>query len=347
MTTEDLSVALFKTNYLGDSVLFVPVVKEIRRLRPSWRINLVVSPAQAPLFSGDVGGPDILSVGPERFKAAWKNPVEAASWCRKLLARKVGASLVSYDQGSFAHILARVAGGSIRVGGADLRIRAPTMLTHAVAFADGWSIAQWNWEMARTLLNETGGSGDMASSPPPPTLGHLTGKAPSRPSGVVIHAGSKWTHTRWPLERYAELAGRLSRDFAVTWVTVPETRGAEIPREVKSVECADVGQLARVLAGAQLFIGNNSGPMHLANALGTPVVAITGPSAPEWNPQWWTDRTVVLRTPGLRCAPCDRKQYSPGFCANAEEPVACLRRITVDFVESQGRELLNRTCAGT
>jgi ADP-heptose:LPS heptosyltransferase len=340
-STDSLRVALFKTNYLGDNVVFVPVAQELRRVRPGWRITLITSPNEAPLYEGCIPKDDILTVGPLEMKEAWRRPTYAARWWSELRRRSLDASLVSYDQGSFAHLLARVAGGSVRVGGAGLRIKARGMMTHTTERAQGWSIAKWNWEMGRTLVRALDPSAAWAENPPAPDLGHLTVPVARVPGRVVIHAGSKWLHTRWPLENYVELARRLSTRAEVIWVEVPETSGAALPEGVRSQRCANVRELCQLLASASLFVGNNSGPMHVANAVGTPLVALTGASAPEWNPSWHPASSTVLRTPGLACAPCERVQFSPGFCANTEEPVACLRRLSVGLVESECRGRLD------
>jgi heptosyltransferase-2 len=151
---------------------------------------------------------------------------------------------------------------------------------------------------------------------------------------VLIHAGSKQAHTRWPLESFAQLAAQLSRQSEVIWIDTPETRGAALAAKVTRCETRTLEELAGQIARAQLYVGNNSGPMHLASALGTTGVVISGPSAYAWDPAWHREHWQVLRTPGLACLPCEHGPFSPGRCTNEAEPMACMRRWSVDAIAS-------------
>jgi ADP-heptose:LPS heptosyltransferase len=340
MSDELKSLAIFKTNFLGDNVVFVPVVQALRRLRPGWRITLITSPREAPLYAKSIPEGDLLTVESGRLKKAWRNPLEFGGWVAELRRRKVDASYLGFDQSSAAHLIAWAAGGGYRVGGDGLRTKVRGTLTKAVPCGPGWSSARWNWEMMRALLTDFGGADGLPEEPPAPDLSHLTAGVERLHGRIVIHAGSKWEHTRWPLDRFAELAGRLARDHEVVWINVPETRGSSLAGNVGNQECADIGSLARLLSSAALFVGNNSGPMHLANAVGTPLVAIAGASALGWNPGWHRQKVRVIRTGGLACAPCETIQHTPGRCLNTGEPLACLRRIDVDAVEAECRGVL-------
>jgi hypothetical protein len=92
----------------------------------------------------------------------------------------------------------------------------------------------------------------------------------------VIHPFSGSLRKNWPLERFQDLGARLGAKFCCG----PEEA---LPG---AAQFADLGELAQWLAGAQLFIGNDSGIAHLAAAVGTPVVAIFGPTDPAiWAPR--------------------------------------------------------------
>jgi ADP-heptose:LPS heptosyltransferase len=101
-----------------------------------------------------------------------------------------------------------------------------------------------------------------------------------------------------------------------------------------------IGELSEWLAGADLFLGNNSGPMHLANAIGCHGVVVTGPSAAGWDPYWNRERWTVLRHPGLLCAPCEVPDRELAGCVNSESPMACLRYFTPGMVEAACRARL-------
>ena len=111
---------------------------------------------------------------------------------------------------------------------------------------------------------------------------------------IVIHPFSGSPRKNWPLALYRELAGALSRRFPVAWCAGPEE---ELPGAVRF---GDLYELAQWLAGARLTIGNDSGVMHLAAAVGCPVVALFGPSDPSiWAPRGECVRVVTPPRPGM------------------------------------------------
>ncbi|RFC44260.1 MAG: heptosyltransferase-2/heptosyltransferase-3 [Verrucomicrobia bacterium] len=338
-----MHLLILKVNHLGDNVVFLPVVQTLRRLYPDWRLTVVTAPQVAALYQADVAESDLLLVRPDRFNTAWKRPWELVSWAARLKARRFDAALVSYDQGSVAHGLAKFTGAPIRVGAANLKIRLRNTLTSEVALAPGWSMARWNWETARALVTRLDPTNRWPAEPPAPNLDHLVSEIQPAPGRIVIHAGSKQVHTRWPLERFVALADRLSRQFDVSWIDTPETSSAALARGVARPETRTLAELVKAIAGARLFVGNNSGPMHLASALGTPGVVISGPSAYAWDPAWNAPRFQILRTPGLACLPCEQGPFSPGRCLHAAEPMACMQRWSVESVEAACRAALART----
>jgi hypothetical protein len=120
------------------------------------------------------------------------------------------------------------------------------------------------------------------------------GLAKPCPSGpVVIHPGSGSTAKNWPVERFAELASGLSARGLATLFVVGEVererfsaRDFEHLTAVATVKvCDDLRILHETLLGAQAFVGNDSGPTHLAAMLGLPTVALFGGSDPVvWSP---------------------------------------------------------------
>ncbi len=104
---------------------------------------------------------------------------------------------------------------------------------------------------------------------------------PPRPrAGAVIHPFAASAAKRWPMERFRELARLLERRMPVCWCAGPED---ELPGALR---IPDLYELAVRLAGARVFIGNDSGISHLAAAAGTPVVVLFGPTDPAvWAPR--------------------------------------------------------------
>jgi len=102
-----------------------------------------------------------------------------------------------------------------------------------------------------------------------------------RDNFAVIHPFSGSARKNWPLEKFRQLARGLERAMRVRWCAGPDD-----PPLDGAVRIDDLYELARWLAGARLYVGNDSGITHLAAAVGTPVLALFGPSDPGiWAPR--------------------------------------------------------------
>ena len=98
---------------------------------------------------------------------------------------------------------------------------------------------------------------------------------------AVIHPFSGGARKNWPLEKFRALAGQLERTMPVRWCA-----GREDPPLEGAVHIDDLYELACWLARARLYVGNDSGITHLAAAVGTPVLALFGPTDPKvWGPR--------------------------------------------------------------
>ena len=117
--------------------------------------------------------------------------------------------------------------------------------------------------------------------------GDLVNRAELRGGYVAINPGAGWDSKRWPIERYAEVARFLSsRGIAslVTWggkqeLVWAETIVAQSQGAATLCPPTSLLELAAVLRRARLFVGSDTGPLHLAAAVGTPCVALFGASA--------------------------------------------------------------------
>jgi heptosyltransferase III len=148
-----------------------------------------------------------------------------------------------------------------------------------------------NWTFHRALPPE--GCGVHATDFFANQVGAPTGYAPMIPvrhkiehSAVVLHPFSGSRKKNWPLERFQELAARIGEP--VRWLAGPEDAlpGAD--------RFDDLGELAHWLAGALVYVGNDSGITHLAAAVGAPTVALFGPTDPKvWGPRG--ERVQYLR----------------------------------------------------
>jgi heptosyltransferase-2 len=131
---------------------------------------------------------------------------------------------------------------------------------------------------------------DLPGTPPSPVSG------PSR-DFVAIHPGSGAPDKNWPAERFAAVARGLEPDLTCVWVRGPAEAGlGPAPAGAKELAGEALHAVASELAAARLYLGNDSGLSHLAAAVGTPTLALFGPTDPAlWAPRGRQVR--VLRAP--------------------------------------------------
>jgi len=156
---------------------------------------------------------------------------------------------------------------------------------------------------------------------------------------VCINTGGGWYTKRWGLDRFAALADRLSEEYSARIVIpwgpgqLPEaeeirkrmTRDAFIP------PATTLRQLGALIKRCSIIVTNDSGPMHIASAVGTPVLGIYGPTDPVLQGPYG-DNHVVVRNEGLQCLGCNLTACPIGH--------PCMLGLSVETVLAGVRQLL-------
>ena len=158
---------------------------------------------------------------------------------------------------------------------------------------------------------------------------------------VQIHPASRWRFKCWPAERNAELIDRLASRHRVVVTAAPDPEETDLVEQILSTAKSmplnlagklSIKELGALAARARLFVGVDSMPMHLAAAMGTPIVALFGPSGEdEWRP-WRVPHRVVTSTHA--CRPCGNDGCGGGKVSE------CLTTLGVDAVHAAVQELL-------
>jgi lipopolysaccharide heptosyltransferase II len=151
---------------------------------------------------------------------------------------------------------------------------------------------------------------------------------------VAFGISARWPTKRWPVASFGAVAEALQRDAGVRAVLIGGPEDRQAARDVTahmSVSPVDLtGEtelrlLPALLSSASVLVTNDSGPMHVASAVGTPVVAVFGPTSPVRTGPYG-GRHAVLARADVPCRPCfDRR------CRNAT-PLECLSRVTPEEV---------------
>ena len=161
---------------------------------------------------------------------------------------------------------------------------------------------------------------------------------------VVLSPGAEYGGAKvWPADRYGRVAAVISRRTGRRVVVVGSKGEAAVGDEILGGTGAgrnlagrcSVDELLSVLRGASLVIGNDSGPAHIAAAMGRPTVAIFGSTSPSWTAP--RGRMVEIVNAGTECSPCFERECPDG------EP-RCMTEIEPEFVFEKACRLLGEVC---
>ena len=164
-----------------------------------------------------------------------------------------------------------------------------------------------------------------------------SGVAPGT-SWVAMNVSARWPTKRWPAESFAEVADRLQQEGygSVVLIGGPNERAevATVTGQMKTpaidlTGATTVGLLPALLRKASLLITNDSGPMHIAAVVGTPVVALFGPTSALLTGPYGAGHSVL--TGNVSCRPCFSRT-----CSNVL-PLECLRAVSPEQVLTAAR----------
>jgi lipopolysaccharide heptosyltransferase II len=277
-------IALLKPSALGDIVHSLPVLSALRTRFPAARITWVVNTAYEPLIRNHPDLTDTLAFDRGVFrKGVWDSARYAAGFAAELRRRQF--DLVIDLQGLFRTGLMCLATGSPRrIGFANAREGSRHTYTHTIRVPDANRIHAVD---RYRRVAEALGAGDI------PVRFHIPidpvetaavraelGELP-RP-WVAAAVGAKWLTKRWPTSHFAESLRRAHAAFGGTALLVGTGDDAAMSREVMNgligpardfTGRTSLPRLAALLAECDVMLANDTGPLHLAAALGVPCVA--------------------------------------------------------------------------
>lgn len=332
------NILVIKLRYLGDVLLATPTLQALKAAYPTARLTALVNRGTEEML---IGNPDVDEI----------MPVDRGSiveqWRFAVTVRRRGFDLVvDLTDGDRAAFLTWISGASVRIGfNAEQRWtgRCYTTVVYGNATAhrierDLAALTPLNIaprdRIPRLWLSHEDESGAEE------LLANLA--VPSDQSLVVIQPGARYWFKAWPSERFAELADRLTERLGCQVLVGGSRQEIDLAqlvvKQAKSRLISIAGRspirtLAALFKRAALFVGNDTGAIHIATAVGTPVVALFGPSNPaEWGPRGGPAEVIYK---GLDCRAC----FHP-TCQRGEQN--CMKLITVDEVMSAAARQLGQ-----
>ncbi len=317
---------IFKVNQLGDTIVFLPAFQELRRRFPSWSFYVFCTPVSEPLFE-EIPRANVHVFSNEYFRRAWRHSYRFFDLLKLVRSIRADICLYSEDQGPVSFLLGCLARIPMRVGPSHRRLS--WTLTHPVTVKTSELVGVKDWRIAQKLAQSMGDNHTWVSAPPAPELFGLP-LSRCENNKILIHPGASREYKKWSLERFLELANLLSKDFEVVWIEQRKSEEAKLLNGIKKLRGESLFRLTQEIQTCSLYIGNNSGPMHLASALGVPCIIFNGPSDPPWDPHWNSDLNVLLRDPSVLCQPCDSQARPANICRNQSQPMQCMNVWTLE-----------------
>lgn len=331
------STLVIQTSFLGDTVLTTPLLAQLANRGP---VDVVTTPASAALLANH---PAVRTVIPYDKRGTDRGVRGVLRLARQL--RRTGYDLALLAQGSWrSAALALLARIPSRVGFDTSAGR--LLYSKRVPYRDDLHHAARLLMLARPNGREPSPEELRPSLVPGyaereavDSLLARNGVAPSERL-VALAPGSVWGTKRWPY--FPELAQLLAPHARV--MVIGSSEDAPLAGAITTAEPAAVdasGQLS-LLASAELIgrcgvvVTNDSAPLHLASAMGTPTVAIFGPTVPDFGFGPLSPRASVVGEESLPCRPCDR--HGPQQCPLGHH--RCMRDLAPSLVAERALTLL-------
>ncbi len=342
---------------MGDVLLAAPVGLVLRAGLPSARIDWLVGPWATEVVRRASHADAIMTCDFPGFtrrpkRSAWEPYVELAREAGRLRRARYDAALVLRPDHWWGAVLAAAACIPHRIGFGVPECR--PFLTHQLPFAGGEHSVELGLSLAR-LAAEVLAPGTSVGTAEPAfgveaderrwVAGLLdeAGLAARSPL-VAIHPGSGALLKNWATSRWSEVGEAIQQRTGGGVVLTGSREEAALLREAAARLDSplvlngrtSLGQLAALFERCDLVVGGDSGPLHLAAAVGTPTVRVYGPTDPAvFGPRGPARHRVVQV--GLACQPCGNIVAPP--CGAISGP-ACLREVSVESVLAEAMQAL-------
>lgn len=317
-STPPRRILIIKPSAIGDVVHALPVLNLLRARWPSSQVSWLVTPACAGLLEGHPQLDEVIRFERKQYGKAWRSPSAAMALLRFTRALRGRQFDLTIDlQGLFrSGWLAAMTRAPMRVGLAAAREFGWIYYTHKVPEGHRERHAvELNLDIAEAL-----GLGRGPVKFVFPTTdedrAHVAELVGAAGRYAVFLPGANWETKRWPPEKFAACVRPLRERFGLESIVAggPDDAAlaARIPGARDLTGKTNLRQLVALLERAALVIANDTGPMHIAAALGRPLVSMYGPTNPTLTGPFERLGSVVqLEIP---CRPCYGRHCSHKSC---------------------------------
>lgn len=328
-------ILLVRLRLIGDVLMTTPSVKILRNALPSAKIYYLVEPPQDELLEGN---PDIDRLIVINRKASFKELFEVI---RKIRKEKFDVA-IDFHGGPRASILTLLSGAKIKVGYSY----SPRKVFYHVKVERG--VKDGFIHSVINQLNLLKGLGMEWQDIPPLFMPDIDEKDKEKldkifkdndlteKNFIVIHVSAGNRYREWGVENWKSLIEAISKDIKLKCVVIGSRddifyeRFLDFPNVVSLIGKINLKEVREVIKRSLLFVGPDSGPMHIASTTDTPIIALFGPTTPLVFGPWKRDAIIIEGS--TECRPCNQKRCDLDF--------RCIREIKPEVVYDHIKRVL-------
>ncbi|MCG2714337.1 MAG: lipopolysaccharide heptosyltransferase II [Candidatus Omnitrophica bacterium] len=342
-------ILIVRTDRIGDVVLSTPVIKALRQRYPQAYISMMVAPYALEIIEGNPYLDEVIVYDKGGLHKSWLRSLKFASRLKK---KKFDLAVILHPTNR-VHLLTFLAGIPKRLG---YNRKLGFLLNEKKEHKKQEGLkheAEYNLELLKDL-GITGRHTELyipIKAESEKWVNDLFKSFGIRQSDklLAINPGASCPSKLWPLERFAEVALKLARAHNLKILVLAGPKDMLLADKIalrqelkgKVINLAgrsSISQLASILKRCVLFISNDSGPVHIASAVGTPVISIFGRSQPGLSPKRWgplgkRDRYLHKEVGCIQC-----------LAHNCQKEFACLKAISVEDVVLAAESTLKCLC---
>ena len=350
---------IVRLSAMGDVIHTLPAVQVLRAAFPQAMIGWLIEERWAELLCAP-GAPRRGTRSPLRPLVDWVHTVNLRAWGDSLLSVHTVQQIarvwndirsVHYDvaidlQGAIrSAVLGRWSGARVVYGAAEPRESPASIWYTRQTAASGAHVIEQNLSVAEAVAGKKLEVPRVELPHDPDAERRMEQHLAELGSGnfAILNPGAGWGAKRWPARRYGSVAKALADDGVATIINYGPGE-EDLARETEAASegaarpmTCSLTELIALTRRAKLFVGGDTGPMHLAAALRVPVVAIFGPTDPARNGPYGT-RSIVLRNPESPTSHTRRSQPDQGLLQIGVEAVVKAARSLFAEGKSGGQE---------
>ena len=320
-----MKILLVRLREIGDVVFTTPAIGALRRRFPDAHIAYVVEPPAAPVVRHNPSIDEVI-VAPRKRGPAGSLTDVALGW--RLRGRRF-ALAIDFHGGPRASLLTWLSGARERIG-YDVagrgwmyttRVARPRTLRPRHSVENQWDLLQ---AIGIEPPDRAAAPVEMPVDPgAAAAVAERLARAGVKPADtlIVMHVSAGNPFRRWPLDRFialarALMAGDPDRRIVITGGPSDRAAAQQVVEQSGSLATGEfsLDELRALVERAALYIGGDSGPLHIAATSRVPIVGLYGPTLPERSAPW-RDRAISgisVDAGPLPCRPCDQRVCAPG-----------------------------------